>query len=427
MFKNYIKIAWKVLLRKKLYSVIMLTGITLTIFITVIAVCILQQIKGPLPPESNFNRVLLLNILNISEFNDGRRSNNFCDPPSYYFVKKYLKTMRTPAAVGLISDSFYSFDEDFYKNNKKTSYKIKYTDADFWKITDFTFIKGKSFSQDQLDNAERVAVIDENVRNFYFPETNPIGRIITVKNKNYKVIGVVKNVDVLREVSYSNIWLPLTTEELFNKKSTLGYFRAVVLAKNKSDFSKIQKEFESKIRNYDFEDFSKQNHIDAFLEPNQIYTEIRLKKGWDTSNDTITTCIYLILTGILLFYLSLPAINLLNINYNRIYERASEIGVRKSFGANSSYITIQFLIEQLYIILIGGVLAFILAYLAIIVFNSINPVPNLQLHFGYKTFLISIGICLLFSILTGVLPAIKYSRLSIINSLNQSGNDTTHN
>ena len=417
MLKNYIKIAWKVLMRKKLYSLIMLTGITITIFISVIAISIFQQLKGPFPPESDFDKALLLNIINISEFNNGQRSNNFCDAPSYYFIKKYLKSMKTPKLVAVISDPFYSFDEDFYKKNKKTTFKIKYTDADFWKATNFTFIKGKPFNQSQFDNAEKIAVIDETMQHFYFSGKNPIGKIISIKNKSYRVVGVVKTVNVLRQVSFSNIWLPLTTEEIFNQKNAMGYLRAIVLAESKKDFDKIYKEFDSKMRAFDFSGFSTQDHIDAFLEPHQIYTEIRFKTGWNTQNETISFYIYLILFSTLLFYLSLPAINLLNINYNRIYERASEIGVRKSFGASSSYITMQFLIEQLFIILIGGALALILSYAAIQIFNRMNPIPNLQLSIGYKTFLTAIAICVLFSIITGVLPAIRYSKLSIINSL----------
>lgn len=417
MLKNYIKIAWKVLLRKKMYSIIMITGITITIFITIIAAALIQQFKGPLAPESDFDKTLILSIMNVTELKNGSRENNWCDPPSYYFIKKYLKTMKTPKLVAAISGNDYTFDEDFYQNNKKSTFTIKYTDADFWKVTNFNFIKGKPFNQTDFDNAERLAVIDENLQNYYFQNQDPIGKTIIIKNKNYKVAGVVENVDILRQVSFANIWLPLTTEEIFNQKITMGYFNAIVLAKSKNDIDKIYKEFDSKMKSYDFADFQKQDHLDAYLEPHPIYREIRSKTGWDTKNETITFYIYAILIGTLMLFLSLPAINLLNINYNRIFERASEIGARKSFGASSSYITMQFITEQLFIVLISGALALILSFVAVFVFNNVNPVPNLKLHIGHQTFLITLAICMLFSLLTGVFPALRYSRMSIIDSL----------
>ena len=51
----------------------------------------------------------------------------------------------------------------------------------------------------------------------------------------------------------------------------------------------------------------------------------------------------------------LPAINLVNLNVSRILERASEIGVRKAFGASSRTLVGQFVVENVVLTLVGGV------------------------------------------------------------------------
>ena len=62
--------------------------------------------------------------------------------------------------------------------------------------------------------------------------------------------------------------------------------------------------------------------------------------------------VFSILFGIIFLFMSLPAINLININLNRIMERSSEIGIRKAFGASSKTLTYQFITENIMLSLI---------------------------------------------------------------------------
>src|SRR6185295_18659181 len=82
----------------------------------------------------------------------------------------------------------------------------------------------------------------------------------------------------------------------------------------------------------------------------------------------------LILGGGLLFML-LPAINLVNINLSRILERSSEIGVRKAFGATSGTLVGQFVVENVFLTLLGGLLGWILCAAALAVLNGSGLIP----------------------------------------------------
>ena len=58
----------------------------------------------------------------------------------------------------------------------------------------------------------------------------------------------------------------------------------------------------------------------------------------------------------ILLVMLLPTLNLININVTRIMERSSEIGVRKAFGASSRTLVYQFIVENIILTLIGGII-----------------------------------------------------------------------
>ena len=120
---------------------------------------------------------------------------------------------------------------------------------------------------------------------------------------------------------------------------------------------------------------------------------------------------------IVLMFMGLPAINLVNVNVSRILERASEIGVRKAFGAPSKALLWQFIIENIFITFIGGTFALALSFLIIYLINSSGWIAYADLTINLTVFLISILVCLVFSLLSGVLPAFRMSKLKIVDAL----------
>jgi putative ABC transport system permease protein len=115
----------------------------------------------------------------------------------------------------------------------------------------------------------------------------------------------------------------------------------------------------------------------------------------------------------------LPALNLININISRIMERASEIGIRKAFGASASVLTVQFIVENVIITLLGGVVAIVLS-LMIIAFlnqNGVGPIKTLNLGINWLVVFIAMILCLLFGLMSGAYPAWRMSKLAIVDAL----------
>jgi putative ABC transport system permease protein len=113
----------------------------------------------------------------------------------------------------------------------------------------------------------------------------------------------------------------------------------------------------------------------------------------------------------------LPAANLVNLNMSRIYERASEIGIRKAFGAGNRHLVMQFVFENVLLCLVGGVLGFILAEGLVALVDVSGVLPFASFHLSYRAFLAGLGLATFFGILSGIYPAWRMARMHPVLAL----------
>ena len=113
----------------------------------------------------------------------------------------------------------------------------------------------------------------------------------------------------------------------------------------------------------------------------------------------------------------LPAINLANVNLSRVFERAPEIAVRKSFGATDGDILRQFLVETLVITVIGGAIGVLLSFGVIALANAREWFDGVRLAFTPEVALYTLGIILVFGLITGLAPAYRLAQTRIATSL----------
>jgi len=215
------------------------------------------------------------------------------------------------------------------------------------------------------------------------------------------------------------LYFPYNTSKADLKKVELrGNFAAIILPDAPSDISKLQTEFDAVASKIKVTETG-----DKWFKPDKLYVSAdsyitsftRQFKG-DGENDGLGY-FFTIVFGIALLFMSLPAINLVNINMSRIMERASEIGIRKAFGASSKTLVMQFVIENIILTLIGGVIAVFLSLGVIYYLNNSNLIAYIDLSFNWKVFSIAIFVSLLFGLLSGVYPAWRMSKLQVVEAL----------
>jgi putative ABC transport system permease protein len=412
MLLNYIKIAWKVLLRHPFYTFITLFGISLTLTVLMVVTSFLDHLFGTHYPEVNRDRSLYIGTVIQT---DSARESMSTGPASFAFLQKHAKSLKTAERVSIISNFSFS---NTYVNGKKIKLNTKYTDADFWQVTGFEFIEGKPYNESNIKNGDHVAVITDALRDQYFEniQGSVVGKNIEIETINYRVIGVVKGSPPTRVYTYSDVYFPYTAPKSnYENKGLRGRYIAIVLAKSPGDFPEIQSEFNSHIGSISKEEIRDGQKFTLLIVKADKYFDHFLNTF--ARDDTQKVLFYSVVTLIIVMFMGLPAINLVNVNVSRILERASEIGVRKAFGAPSKALLWQFIIENIFITMIGGVFALGLSYLVIHLINSAGWIAYADLTINMPVFIISIGVCLLFGLLSGVLPAFRMSKLKIVEAL----------
>jgi putative ABC transport system permease protein len=324
--------------------------------------------------------------------------------------------LKTPEKVAISS---YFKGVNSYVNNKRLSLDLKFTDANFWEILEFNFLEGKAFNQQDLKNANKVAVITDYTRDQYFGTDAPaVGKYIVVDGIRYQVSGVVEDVPISRFNSYAHIWVPVSTANI-NRADTglFGDYMAIILAKSPADIPEIKAEYQHIVKQIKVPDPINFDKFTSYAEGILEGTVVRQLFGNRETGDSGMAKFVAVVTFIVLLFMLMPTINLININVSRILERSSEIGVRKAFGASSQTLIGQFLVENIFLTLLGGLLGFILSALALQIITNSGIIPYAQLTLNWRVFAIGIGLSLLFGLLSGVIPAYKMSKLQAVEAL----------
>ena len=408
MLSNYFKIALKVLRRRKFFTFISLFGITMTLVVLMVATAILDNAFAAHKPESRFDRVLGNYVVGIYGAHGGMTSN-----PGYRFVDKYVRGLASAEATSIFTNAAAMV---MYHDARKIETHIRRTDGQYWRILDFEFLEGGPYTDADDRDANFVAVITDDMRErLYGPNVPALGKSFTLDGQRYRVVGVVPAVPITRRVGFSEIWAPIRTMKGDYQKSIIGNFGAIVMARSRSDFPALRSEFEQRLTHFEFDDPKEFNRVVAGLDTlfeaaarNIIGNQV------DVDRPMMLRLVFLVVA---LLFITLPTVNLVSINLSRILERASEIGVRKAFGASSRTLVGQFVMENVVLTVIGGTLAFVLATWVLALISRAQFIPYAVFGVNLNIFGYGMLLAAFFGIISGVYPAWRMSRMHPVNAL----------
>ncbi len=414
MIINSIKIAWKVLLRHPFYTFITLFGITLTLTVLMVLTSFVDHLFGSHYPENKRERSLYITqAKQLDPAKQGKRSG----PMSFDFLTKYAKSLKTAKKVSIMSSFGFA---NTYANGKRIDLNIKYTDADFWQVTNFNFKEGKPYNARNVSDGDRVVVITDALQESYFENNGKpvVGKTVDIENISYKVIGVVKGSPVTRPYTYADVYFPYTAPKSnYQNKGVRGSFMGIILAGEKTDLPAIQSEFDQTISQIPKSSIAESDRFPMLIVKANNYMDDFVNTLFSDDSGKARYVFYTVVGLLILMFMGLPAINLVNVNVSRIMERASEIGVRKAFGAPAKTLLWQFIVENVFITLIGGFFALILSLLIILFINSSGWIAYADLTINFTVFAVSFLVSLIFGLLSGVLPAYRMSKLKIVDAL----------
>lgn len=244
----------------------------------------------------------------------------------------------------------------------------------------------------------------------------------------YRVVGVVKDASSVFDRSFGEVFVPYTTVKGYGDPSQRKYhgsFRTTILTDNVESIRAQAKEFERRFN-------TSQDELTLNL-VNQPLTHLRWTfNPWPHIDFTVAKA----LRGeslMLLILLLVPALNLSSLISSRMDMRSSELGVRKTFGANRRVLLWQVMWENLLLTAIGA-LAGLAVVWAMMLFTSgeiltvsngfLDDVAaptsvNIDMFFSPGIFLIVLGLCLLLNLLSALVPAWVNLRKPIVSSLKE--------
>jgi putative ABC transport system permease protein len=418
MFKHYVVLATKVLLRRKFFTFISLFAISFTLLVLTIATAMLDHAFGPAAPETRQDRTLAVQLVVLYG-----PHNQTVGGAGFKLLDQHARHLPGVERLSLFTNGFAAFS---YLNGQKIQSSMKRTDAEFWQILDFTFVEGGPYSHDDVEQARFVAVINATTRRKFFGSGPAVGQTIEAFDQRFRVVGVVGDVSEIRKIPFADIWVPYTTSRSNAYRAQMvGNFNAIALATNRSALPGIREEFNARLKRVEIPD---PRINDTLLAPFETQFENFARAvadalgGFDVRSNPAyaesqawKAILAIAIVGLL--FALLPTINLINLNVSRIMERASEIGVRKSFGASSRTLVGQFVVENVLLTMVGALIGFMLSVFVLRGLNESGMIRYAHFAVNLRVFAYGVLLALSFGLVSGVYPAWRMSRMHPVEAL----------
>ena len=407
MFGNYLKMAWRVLGRRKFFTFISLFGIGFTLTALMLVVAVTDHYLAPGYPEVNLGRTLTLTRLSMAGENMTWNSG-----VGYKFAHTYGRDL-----PGVERMSVYTGGSTatVFREGRKLEFMVRYVDPEYWKVMAFSFLEGGAITAEDNAAARQVAVISEATRKRLFGDEPALGRDVEILGRALRVVGVVENVARYRLATSGDIWLNMgahPSPSFYDQ--LLGECEVAYLLEEGADRTAMRAAFAERLTRVEFPD---PENFDTMRGDPMTAFETMSRLIIPSQEESAPRRLLLLAGGGMLLFMLLPAINLVNINLSRIYERSSEIGVRKAFGAASGDLVLQFVVENVVLCIIGGLIGLLGASALLKAVEFIPRLPFMPFSLNWRIFLSALVLATIFGLISGVWPAWKMSRSHPVTAL----------
>lgn len=419
MLRNYLKIAYRNLLRSKAFSAINIVGLAFGLATClIIGLFVLDELSFDRFHEKADRIVRVTFKANMS----GNKINeaNVMPPTAKTLQREYPEVLEATRLRQSIAFKLLK-DEGIFKENA-----VAFVDSNFFQVFSFPLVKGNPKTALLRPNT---LVISQKMAQKYFGNEDPIGKTLT--NEGYEameITGVMEEWPVQSHFHYDFlISMAGLNESRSNSWMQSEYFTYLVLPEG-YDYQKLQSKLPQVVEKYmgpeikqafgmNYAEFRKKgNELGLILQP---LTDIHLRSdfAYDLGPSGDIRYVY-IFGAIALFMLLIACINFMNLSTAGASRRAREVGIRKVMGSVRGTLVGQFLLESILLTAVALVLAVVLVWLALPFFNGLAD-KNLTLSFTEVPWLLP-GLLLLglvVGILAGSYPAFFLSSFKPISVL----------
>lgn len=293
-----------------------------------------------------------------------------------------------------------------YGSNSATGVSMSGVTHDYYRVKNFNIIDGRYFTETETNNGLPVVVLGYGLADNLFPNGNAVGKEIVVKKNKYRIVGVIeKQGESLFGNQFDNL-------VIVPVKCLANYIRlnsnrnqTTIEVKTKAGVSPdlLEEELrgimraQRKLRPGQEENFAL-NKTSLFDAPLKATFKAVTIAGW-------------IIGG---FAMLVGGFGIANIMFVSVKERTNQIGIKKSLGARSYFILIEFLVEAVVLCLAGGAVGVSVVALSVFAvqhffdFEVVLSIPNIFIGFGTSA---AVGI------LAGLIPAVSAAKLDPVTAM----------
>lgn len=266
--------------------------------------------------------------------------------------------------------------------------------------TDTSIINsGRPINILDIEGKNRVAVIGSDIENELFYGENPLGKTLVINGISYTVVGTLTGSDGLGINSNNNLVIVPYTTAL----RSIGFKNVINLDVYLKD-TNLADDTVNQIKGV---------LNQAFNYKEDAYTIFNMGDMIDTFQ-SMMSMMSMLLAGIAGISLVVGGIGIMNMMLVSITERTTEIGLRKALGATPNRIQLQFIIESIFLSLIGGLIG--LVFGCLIGYVAANMI-GITFTITASIITLAVGFSAAVGIVFGYMPARRASRLNPIDAL----------
>lgn len=417
MIKNYLKVAWRNLLRNKLSSLINIGGLAVGMAVaTLIGLWLFSELSYD-KSFPNHDRIAVV-MQNQWINNETDTWNSQAYPLGPLMRSEYGGDFKHVIMASWTGSHIFSIGD----KNLKVS-------GNFMEpgITDMLSLKMIKGSRNSLTDLKSI-LLSQSSAKAIFGDADPMGKTVKIDHDDVltvKVTGIYEDLpenSSFGDLTFISPWQLLVKDQhydtRFNNPWGASWFQVFVQIADNADMSKVS----AKIKNIKMDDLVRAHNTGEtrfrpviFLHPmNKWHLYGDFKNGVNAGGGIQ----YVWLFGIIgLFVLLLACINFMNLSTARSEKRAKEVGIRKSVGSVRSQLVAQFYCESMLIAAFSFLFALVLAQLCLPIFNEVAG-KKLSLLWGSPLFwLLGIGFTLITGLIAGSYPALYLSSFNPVKVL----------
>ena len=412
MFKNFLKVAIRNIVRQKIYSLINIFGLaiglacSLLIMVFIMHELSYDQFHGK---KDRIYRLCIKGKLGETEMNMA-----YTAVPTASAFNDEFPEITEAVRLEPWNDMLFRYGEKTFVEDD-----LLWADSSFFKIFDFHLISGQP---DQVLTEPNTIVLTEKMANKYFGDEDPVGKSINMgtDSTEYRITGIVQDPPENSHIGFNFI---ASFHSLDKAKSTFWLshnLSTYFLLGEEVNIKLLEEKIQPVMLKYvgpEIEQFLGVQ-VDQFLEVGNSYgmylqpiSDIHLNPDIQQSMKPPHEKKYIyIFSLIAVFILVIACINFMNLSTARSANRSREVGLRKVLGSSKNLLVGQFLMESIFLSLVALTLGIVILELLLPTFSNLVHLDLRVKYFENPLIIPSLLILVIFvGVLSGSYPAFYLS------------------